>query len=100
MADLAQNLQQDAICEIQELMRPKFKRPFVSVMINKKPIKGLYDTGADVSCLDEKVFRQIPLEDRPLKLKESTRNAYKAASGNLLQVRGRYKIPIQVGTKT
>jgi hypothetical protein len=57
MADISKNLQQDAICEIENLAAKKFRRPFVPVTFFNKKIKGLYDTGADVSCLDEKLFR-------------------------------------------
>jgi hypothetical protein len=35
---------------------------------NSVSVRGLYDTGADISCISLKVFRQIPPQHRPRKL--------------------------------
>ena len=99
MADIALNLQQDAVCELENLVAPKFRRPFVPVIMYKKQIKGLYDTGADVSCLDEKIFREIPIENRPTKILERRQSTFTSASGNQLAVSGKYLVPLQIGPK-
>lgn len=36
----------------------------IAVTISSKPVRGLYDTGADVSCISEAVFLQLPSKDR------------------------------------
>jgi hypothetical protein len=99
MADIALNLQQDAVCEIERLVAPRISRPFVPVIMYKKQIKGLYDTGADVSCLDEKIFREIPIQDRPKKIVETKRSTFTSASGDKLNINGKYLFPLQIGTK-
>ena len=99
MADIALNLQQDAVCELEDLVAQKFRRPFVPVTMYKKQIKGLYDTGADVSCLDEKLFREIPIQDRPKKIVEKRRSTFTSASGNELTINGKYLFPLQIGPK-
>jgi hypothetical protein len=96
MADIALNLQQDAVCELEDLVAQKFRRPFVPVTMYKKQIKGLYDTGADVSCLDEKLFREIPIQDRPKKIVEKRRSTFTSASGNELTINGQYLFPLQI----
>ena len=99
MADLASNLQQDALCEIQDLATPKFRRPFVPVKFCNMKIKGLYDTGADISCIDEKLFREIPIPERPKQILEEKRNSFKSASGDALTVKGKYLLKLQIGDK-
>ena len=36
------------------------KRPYISCFSNSVTYEALYDTGADICCLNEKIFRQIP----------------------------------------
>jgi hypothetical protein len=51
----------DAVNEIKQTLKPTFRRPYLTVNLqNCLAIKGLYDTGADISCLSEKFFRQLP----------------------------------------
>lgn len=99
MADLASNLQQDALCEIQDLTNQKFRRPFVPVKFCNMKIKGLYDTGADISCLDERCFREIPISKRPKKIPEKKPNSFKSATGDSLTVKGKYLLEIQIGDR-
>ena len=98
LADIAQNLQQDAVCEIREIVAPRFKRPSLAVKLFSKEIKGLYDTGADVSCLNEKIFRTIPVDARPKKIPGNSA-VCRSASGSALSISGKYLIPIEIGRK-
>ncbi len=91
----------DAINEIKQTLKPSFHCPYLTLNLqNCTSIKGLYDTGADISCVSEKYFRQIPLNHRPVKLKEGTPHRFKTAGGQPLNIRGRYKFNIKIGTKT
>ena len=99
MGDIVENLRNDAICEIQDLALPFFRRPYLSLMLHGQKIKGLYDTGADVSCLDERVFRKIPIELRPDKLSSNRIPNFRSATGNSLQVKGKYRFELTVGER-
>jgi hypothetical protein len=91
----------DAINEIKQTLKPSFRRPYLTLNLqNCTSIKGLYDTGADISCVSEKYFRQIPLNHRPVKLKDGTLSRFKTAGGQPLTVRGWYKFNVKIGTKT
>jgi hypothetical protein len=67
---------------------------------NSESVRGLYDTGADISCLSLKVFRQILPEYRPKKLEGQITPKFKSAGGQILPVCGRYQFRVQIGTKT
>ena len=86
-----------AISSLSGVNRPG--RPFVNGQIGKHQLKMLYDTGADISCISEKEFRQIPVDLRPSK-HSNEKVRYQSASGNSLQVKGIYDIPIKVLGRT
>ena len=69
-------------------------RPFLEASIANRKSKVLYDTGADVSCIDEKEFRKIPLHKRPSRNLYSQDRQFLSASGNKLKVKGAYDIQI------
>jgi len=77
---------------------PRFKRPSLAVKLFSKEIKGLYDTGADVSCLNEKIFRTIPVDARPKKIPGNSA-VCRSASGSTLSISGKYLIPVEIGRK-
>ena len=83
-----------AICATKSIFRPD--RPFVSVQIEQSPYEALYDTGADISCLDESVFRQIPVDRRPPQCPRNPLQQFHSASGNALIVKGVYSINIDL----
>ena len=64
MGDIVKNLLDDTVCEIVEKAEPRFHRPHIAVTLSSISLKGLYDTGADVSCLNEKVFLQMSKKDK------------------------------------
>jgi hypothetical protein len=69
-------------------------RPFVTVSFVAPPIEALYDTGSEVSCIDESVFHSIPVDLCPPQCTSSPRQQYHSASGNALIVRGVYNLKI------
>ena len=90
----------DAVNEIKQTLKPTFRRPYLTVNLqNCLAIKGLYDTGADISCLSEKFFRQLPPHHRPTKLQTEALPKFKTAGGQPLKVRGRYNFRVRIGTK-
>ena len=84
-----------AICTFAISQVAKKTRPYVPVKMFQSHIQALYDSGADVSCLSEKEFRKIPVQLRP-KAEPHTNTTCKSASGQNLQVKGIYKIPISI----
>jgi hypothetical protein len=98
---LYQKLFSDTVNEIKRTLKPSFCRPYLQVKIqNSVSVKGLYDTGADISCLSLKFFRQIPHEHRPKKLEGQIAPKFKSAGSQILPVCGRYQFRVQIGTKT
>ena len=65
MGNIVNNLLNDAVCEIVEKAEPRFHRPHITVTLSSISLKGLYDTGADVCCISEKVFLKMNLKDKP-----------------------------------
>ena len=51
----------DAMQEIKLAVQPILRCPYLSVKLqNIVNAMGLYDTGADNSCINSKVFEKIP----------------------------------------
>ena len=75
-------------------------RVFLEAEICKKKNKVLYDTGADISCLDEKEFRKIPVDQRPKANAFSTDKQYLSASKDPMIVKGVFNLPITVCGRT
>jgi hypothetical protein len=63
MNDIACNLVQDAINEIKNEIEPRFMRPYLICQIGQHRIRALYDTGADVSCINAVQFEAIKTSD-------------------------------------
>jgi hypothetical protein len=82
---LYQKLFFDSVNEIKSTLKPSFRRPYLQVKVqNSVSVRGLYDTGADISCLSLKVFRQIAPEHRPKKLEVTSLPKFKSAGGGKL----------------
>ena len=82
-----------AICSAKNIFKPN--RPFVPISIANCTTEALYDSGADVSCINESVFRQIAPDSRPPQLPSQHLN-FHSASGDALQVRGIYAISVSL----
>ncbi len=90
----------DAISDIKSNLKPSFNRPYLWVNIqNALKVRGLYDTGADISCMSEKIFRQIPPHNRPQKLDMDKSPNFRSAGGQPLPVRGLYEFAFNINSK-
>ena len=56
----------------------------------------LYDTGADISCISEKLFRQIPVYSCPEMIPSLAGQEIKSANGNFLEVKGAYMMMMRI----
>ena len=75
------------------------KRPYIQGRLGNLPFSALFDTGADVSCVSEQLFRQIPVSIRPQKIPMTNSGQFKSAGGQSLDVKGKYKLPLQLQGK-
>ena len=76
--------------------KKKIGRPFVSIRIGCQNTTALYDTGADISCISEKLFRMIPPTKRPEMIPSLAGQEIKSASGNFLEVKGAYTMMMNI----
>ncbi len=81
-------------------MKPSFRHPYLQVKLqNSISVRGLYNTGADISCISLKVFRQLSPQIRPKKLDGGNLPKFKSAGGQIMPVHGKYQFKAQIGTK-
>jgi hypothetical protein len=59
---------------------------------------ALYDTGADVCCISEKAFNQIPKHMQPQPL-STKRPMFKAANGEYLKTLGKFHLKFKIGER-
>jgi hypothetical protein len=63
----------DAVNEIKQTLKPNFHHPYLTFTLqNCISVKVLYNTGADISCISEKIFRQLSPDQQPTKMKDTT----------------------------
>ena len=75
-------------------------RPYVPCIIeNTLQVRALYDTGADITCMSEAAFRQISVDQRPVKLQRED-TAVTCASNSSVRPVGSYRMKIQVAGKS
>ncbi len=68
--------------EIKQTLKPNFCHPYLTFLLqNSISVKGLYDTGADISCISGKTFRQLTPDQWPTKMKDMTSTRFKTAGG-------------------
>ena len=99
MQEIFDNLISNAVFEIQNQNKKISKKPYLDLFLSGMALKGLYDTGADVSCIDEKTFRRIPVDKRPAVKLIDKAYRFKGAGDQDLDVRGRFTLPLKVGQK-
>ena len=97
MNDLAGNLMEDVVCELLNEIKPQVHRPLIAVSLANVPIRGLYDTGADVSCISETVFKKI--KDRPKLNLLKKPGRCTSASGDKLEVIGKFDFELTIGKR-
>ena len=98
MQDIFVQLINDAANIIDNKAQP-FQRPFIQAKMCQENIKVLYDTGADISAINENIFRKISIDHRPQKIHETSPRQFRSAGSDNLQVRGKYLLPIHFGEK-
>jgi hypothetical protein len=90
----------DAVSEIKSNLKPSFHHPYLWVNVqNALKVRGLYDTGADISCMSEKIFRQIPPQNRPQRLDMTKSPNFCSAGGQPLPVKGLYEFAFTINSK-
>jgi hypothetical protein len=93
------NLVNDASNEIKNEAKP-FQRPFIVAKMCNEEIKILYDTGANISAVNENIFRKISVDNQPSKIDETSNQQFCSAGGQNLQIKGKFLLPVTIGKKT
>ena len=70
------------------------KRPFINVAANGSCSPWLFDTGAEVCCMNISEFRKIDVNKRPIKI--NTQKELRCASSKRLTVKGTYLMNITI----
>jgi hypothetical protein len=84
----------DAVSEIKSNLKPTFTRPYLWVNVqNALKIRGLYNTGADISCISEKIFRQIPHKTGQQSLPLTNHQIFAVKGDSLYQLEGSTNLP-------
>jgi hypothetical protein len=86
-----------AVCLAQTYFKPHCL--FVPVRVANVYCVALYDSGAEVSCIHDSVFRSFSPDLRPWTI-PSPHPQFRSASGDALQVRGVFSISISLLGKT
>jgi hypothetical protein len=89
MQDIFVHLVNDASNEIKNEAKP-FQRPFTFAKMCNEEIKMLYDTGANISAVNENIFRKISVDQRPSKIEETSNRQFRSAGGQNLQIKGKF----------
>ena len=90
----------DAVSKIKSNLKPSFNLPYLWVNIqNALKVRGLYDTGADISCMSEKTFRDLPPQNRLQKLNMAKLPNFCSVGGQPLPVRGLYEFNFHINSK-
>ena len=96
MGDIVKNLLDNAVYEIVEKAEPRYHRQHIIVTLLSIPLKL---SGADVSCLNEKVFLRMDKKDKPTLDISEPGKRFKSASGELLKLTGKFLFSLKVGKK-
>ena len=93
-----QNIMTIFTLSCEALWKTANPRPFIKVTTKAGTSDWLYDSGASVTCMSLKQFRQIPINSRPEKLPNHTRLVN--ASGDDLNVVGVYNLQLTVHNRS
>jgi len=75
--------------------KDKFRPHLTCVVQGLVSTSALYDTGADITCMSLKTFREIPIHKRPPKLTGLTPLRVRGASNRVLESTGTYDLDIE-----
>jgi len=90
------NIIESSLDEIEMKIKPFKPRPYIDVIVQGSfTLPSLYDTGADITCMNEQTFRRISVDKRPVKLSQVKRRI-SSASDNQLVVLGTYKMKLRM----
>jgi hypothetical protein len=81
----------DAISKVKSNLKPSFNRPYLWVNV-QNALK-------DISCMSEKIFRDLPPHHRPQKLNMDKSPNFCSARGQPLPIRGLYKFNFRINSK-
>ena len=82
-----------AVDEIKKIVKPSRRRPYLQIKVeNSVDTIGLYDTGADVTCVREEVVKAIPVNLRPALVPVGPEESFFSAGCSPLNVLGRVKL--------
>jgi hypothetical protein len=71
---------------VKEFLKPNC--PYINVQIRTSISPALYDSGTDISCISEKHFRKIPVDQCPVKTLQQKVDPCFSAGGGQLAVKG------------
>jgi len=92
---IRKNLCKDFIDQIETKINKMHVRPYVRCLLQQAfPVKALYDTGADITCISLETFRNIPVDQRPPKDLHAKDKRIAVASAETLTTCGTYHFDI------
>ena len=71
-------------------------RPFVNAGIGNRNLIALYDTGADITCMNEQEFNRIPMKELSDKVPTTPGLKFHSANGHDLEVTGAYTLTVLI----
>ena len=71
-------------------------RPFVNARIGKGNLIALYDTGADITCMNENEFTKILSDELPDRVPTAPGLKFHSANGHDLEVKGAYELKLLI----
>jgi hypothetical protein len=84
---------------------PKFtskpQRPFIRGQISQVKCNILFDTGSSITCINQEVFRNIPIDKRPVQIStlSSDKQEFLTAGGEKLMPKGLYELEFDIEGK-
>jgi hypothetical protein len=83
-----------SVCKVKEFLKPNW--PYINAQIGSSITAALYDSGADISCISEKHFRKIPVDQCPDKILQQRIDPCFRAGGSQLSVKGVVNLPVEI----
>ena len=82
------------VSQMVSSLRSPSMRPYARAKVHGKSLSCLFDTGADVSCMNSKVYAKVSPCNQLNAI--GTKKALKAAGGQMLKVHGVQKIELEI----
>ena len=81
-------------CQMINMIRSPTMRPYASARVNGEIIPCLFDTGADVSCVNAKTLKNVQTKGKIATL--GGQKPLKSAGGQSLKVKGIQRIQLEI----